>query len=52
MTCILQIFVFRIIDEFLNWQGSTHTVYKAYSNSLLARTLFSRGKEFMKISKN
>ena len=46
MTFILRIFDFRIISESLNLGTSTHAVYKAYSNSLLARTLFSQGNEF------
>ena len=41
VTFISRIFNFQIIGEFLNSRGSTYVVYKAYSNSLLARTLFS-----------
>ena len=52
MTFISRIFDFRIISEFLNSRASTCAVYKAYNNSLLARTLFSRGIEFANISEN
>ena len=52
VTFISRIFDFRIISEFLNSRASTCAVYKAYSNSLLARTLFSRGIEFANISEN
>ena len=51
-TSISRNFSFRIISEFLNSRASTRAVYKAYSNSLLARTLFSRGNEFANINKN
>ena len=49
---ISQIFNFQIISKFLNSPASTHAVYKAYGSSLLTRTLFSRDKEFVNISKN
>ena len=52
MTFISRIFDFRIIGEFLNSRTGTCTVYKAYCNSLLARTLFSRGNEFANKSEN
>ena len=52
MTFISRIFDFRIISEFLNSRTSTLAVYKAYCNSLIARTLFSRGNEFANISEN
>ena len=51
-TFISRIFNFRIISEFLNSRVITSAVYKAYSDSLLARTLFSRGDEFANISEN
>ena len=44
-----RIFDFRIISEFLNSRKSTTVVNKAYSNSLLARTLFSQGDKFANI---
>ena len=47
-----RIFDFRIISEFLNSRKSTTVVNKAYSNSLLARTLFSLGDKFTNISRN
>ena len=50
MVFILQIFYFRNISEFLNSLVSAHAVNKANSNSLLVRTLFSRGNEFANIS--
>ena len=52
VTFISRIFYFPIISETLNSRWSTLAVYKAYSNSLLARTLFSRGNEFANISEN
>ena len=52
VTFISRIFDFRIISEFLNSRASTCAVHKAYNNSLLARTLFSRGIEFANISEN
>ena len=52
VTFISRIFYFPIISETLNSRSSTRAVYKAYSNSLLARTLFSRGNEFANISEN
>ena len=52
VTFISRIFDFRIISEFLNSRAFTCAVYKAYNNSLLARTLFSRGIEFANISEN
>ena len=51
-TFISRIFNFQIISEFLNSRVITSAVYKAYSDSLLARTLFSRGDEFANISEN
>ena len=52
MTFILRIFVFQIISEVLNLRASTfnYIVYdkKAYSNSLLVKTLFSRNFIFVK----
>ena len=57
MTFISQIFYFRIISEFLNSRVSVHVFhillfYKAYSDSLLVRTLNSRSSEFVNISEN
>ena len=52
MTFISLIFDFQIISETMNSRTSTHAVYKAYCNSLLGRTLFSRGKEFANIREN
>ena len=37
-------FYFRIISEFLNSRASVHVFYNIYRDSLLARTLNSRGK--------
>ena len=51
-TYFLQIFDFPNIREFFNSRASTCAVYKSYSNSLLARTLFLHGKEFTNISEN
>ena len=49
---ISQIFYFRIIkfNRFLNLRECTSTVYKACSNSLLARTLNSQCNKFVNIS--
>ena len=52
VTFISRIFYFPIISETLNSRSSTRAFYKAYSNFLLARTLFSRGNEFANISEN
>ena len=52
VTFILRVFDFRIISETLNSRTSTHAVYIANCNSLLARTLFSRCNEFANISEN
>ena len=52
MTFILQIFYFRIIDEFLNSRVSVHVFYKVYSDSLLARTLNLRGNQFAIVNEN
>ena len=41
MNFISKIFDIQIINEFLNSRGSSRAVYKAYSNSLLARALIS-----------
>ena len=38
VTFISQIFNFRIISEFLNSRACTHSIYKGFSKSLLART--------------
>ena len=50
VTFTSQIFDFRIISEFL--RESTHSVYKAYSISLLLKSFFSQGNGFMNISEN
>ena len=52
MTFISRMFYIRIIGEFLNSQVSVHVSYKVYSDSLLARTLNSRGNQFVNISEN
>ena len=52
VTFISRFFYFRIISEFLNSRVSVHVFYKVYSDSLLARTLNSRGKQFANISEN
>ena len=56
MTFISRIFYFRIISEFLNSRVSVYVFvyvfYKVYSDSLLARTLNSRGKRFANINEN
>ena len=52
MTFISQVFCVRIISEFLNSRGSTRTVNKTFSYSLLARTLHSRGSKFANTSEN
>ena len=49
---ISQIFYFRINSEFLNSRVSVRVFYKVYSDSLLARTLNSRGNQFANISEN
>ena len=49
---ISRIFYIRIISEFLNSRVSVHVFYKVYSDSLLARTLNSRGNQFANISEN
>ena len=43
MPFISRIFYFRIVSEFLNSRVSVHVFYEVYSDSLLARTLNSRG---------
>ena len=43
VTFISRIFYLRIISEFLNSRVSVHVFYNVYSDSLLARTLNSRG---------
>ena len=50
MTFILRTFYLRIISEFFNSRVSVHVFYKVYSDSLLARTLNSRGNQFANIS--
>ena len=52
VTFISRIFYFRIFSEFLNSRTSVHVFYKVYSDSLLARTLNSRGNQFANISEN
>ena len=52
VTFISRIFYFQIISEFLNLRESDHVFYKACSDSLLARTLNSRGNQFANISEN
>ena len=55
MMFILQIFHFRKIREFLNSRAVFDYIKKAICNylfSILARTLNSRGNEFMNISEN
>ena len=52
VTFISRVFYIQIISESLNSPTSTPAVYKAYCNSLLAGTLFSRGNEFANISEN
>ena len=53
MTLFREFCVFELLVSFLiGSRVSTHAVYIAYSNSLLARTLFLRGNEFLNISKN
>ena len=49
VTFISRIFYFQIISEFLNSRVSVHLFYKVYCDSLLARTLNSRGNQFAKI---
>ena len=48
----LQIFCFQFISEFLISRASVHIYYKAYSVTLLARTLNLRGNQFANISEN
>ena len=45
-------FYFRIISEFLNSRVSVHVFLNVYSDSLLARTLNSRGYQFANINEN
>ena len=52
MIFISRIFDFQIISELLNSRTSTRAIYKAYCNSLLARTLFSQSNKFANISEN
>ena len=52
VTFISRFFYFRIISEFLNSRVSVHVFYKVYSDSLLAKTLNSRGNQFANISEN
>ena len=52
VTFISRIFYLRIISEFLNSRVSVHVSYRVYSDSLLARTLNSRGNQFANISEN
>ena len=52
MTIKSQIFCFRFISEFLISPASFHLYYKAYSITLLARTLNLRGNQFANISEN
>ena len=52
VTFISRIFYLRIISEFLNLRVSVHVLYRVYSDSLLARTLNSRGNQFANISEN
>ena len=52
VTFISRIFYFRIISEFLNSRVSVNVFYKINSDSLLARTLNSRGNRFANISEN
>ena len=52
MTFISRIFNFRIISEFLNSRVSVNVFFKVNSDSLLARTLNSRGNQFANISEN
>ena len=52
VTFISRIFYLRIISEFLNSRVSVHVLYRVYSDSLLARTLNSRGNQFANISEN
>ena len=37
-----RIFDFQMISKFLSSRGSTRAIYRAYSNSLLAKTLFRK----------
>ena len=52
VTFVSRIFYFRIISEFLNSRVSVHVFFNVYSDSLLARTLNSRGNQFANISEN
>ena len=52
VTFISRIFYFRIISDFLNSRVSVHVFYKVYCDSLLTRTLNSRGNQFANISEN
>ena len=52
MTFISRMFYFQIISELLNSRVSVHVLNKADSDSLLARTLNSRGNQFANISEN
>ena len=52
MNFILRFFYCRIISEFLNLQMNALEVYKAQSNSLLARILNLRDNTFANISEN
>ena len=52
VTFISRFFYIRIISEFLNSRVSVHVFYKVYSDSLLAKTLNSRGNQFANISEN
>ena len=51
VTFISRIFDSPITSKFLNSQASASAVYQFYNNSL-ARTLFSRGNDFLNISEN
>ena len=46
VTFILQIFNFRFISEFFTSRADAHIFFKAYSGTLLARTLNSRDNKF------
>ena len=50
VTFISRISYLRIISEVLNSQVSVHVFYKVYSDSILARTLNSRGNHLANIS--
>ena len=49
MTFISRIYNFRVICEYLNSRASMLVVFKANGDSLLARTLNSRGNKFANI---